>query len=132
MFAGRRGNKDYTKPRLSAWRRVSKDGSKRGKDGLRTVHTQDSHDTSYSIEEWLKDVNNIRTKIKIDDDIMILKAGAALQGKARKFYNGWRPLVRTWACEDDLVTAFPDHETWHTKLVRAANMKSSDFDSISE
>jgi hypothetical protein len=64
---------------------------------------------------------------------MILKAVAALQGKARKFYNGWRPLVRTWATfEDDLITAFPDHETWHTKLVRAANMKSSDFDSISE
>jgi hypothetical protein len=105
-----------------------------GKDEISFQLTAyDPDDTSYSIEEWLKDVNNIRTKIKIDDDIMILKAGAALQGKARKFYNGWRPLVRTWATfEDDLITAFPDHETWHTKLVRAANMKSSDFDSISE
>ncbi|KAH0812990.1 hypothetical protein GEV33_009802 [Tenebrio molitor] len=105
-----------------------------GKDEISFQLTAyDPDDTSYSIEEWLKDVNNIRTKIKIDDDIMIFKAGAALQGKARKFYNGWRPLIRTWATfEDDLITAFPDHETWHTKLVRAANMKSSDFDSISE
>jgi hypothetical protein len=47
------------------------------------------------MEEWLKHVNNIRTKTKIDEDFMILKAEVALQGKARKFYNGWRPLVRT-------------------------------------
>lgn len=78
-------------------------------------------------------MNDIRIKQKISDQIMILKAGGALQGKARRFFNRWRPLVRNWTTfENDLLTAFPVHETWHSKLLRAANMKSSDFDSISE
>jgi hypothetical protein len=36
----------------------------------------DPDKTSYSMGEWWKEVNNIRTKTKIDDDITILKAGA--------------------------------------------------------
>jgi hypothetical protein len=138
-FSNERTMQDFMKLFFTQFAQATKsvnssDSRTVGKDEISFQLTAyDPDDTSYSIEEWLKDVNNIRTKIKIDDDIMILKAGAALQGKVRKFYNGWRPLVRIWATfEDDLVTAFLDHETWHTKLVRAANMKSSDFDSISE
>ncbi|KAK9752147.1 hypothetical protein QE152_g4468 [Popillia japonica] len=83
--------------------------------------------------EWLEDVNDIRIGQRVNEQIMILKAGQALQGKARKFYDGWRPSVRNWDnFEEDLLTAFPDYETYHTKLLRAANMKSSDFSTISE
>lgn len=32
----------------------------------------DPDESNYSMEEWLKDVNDIRTKLKIDDQIMIL------------------------------------------------------------
>lgn len=41
--------------------------------------------------------------------------------------------MRNWAnFVVNLLTVFPDHETHHTKFLRAANMKSSDFDSVSE
>lgn len=93
----------------------------------------DPDNSNYSMAEWLKDVNVIKIEQKISEQVMILKAGEALQGKARRFYDGWRPLVRNWSSfEEDLLTAFPDHETFHTKLLRAANMRSSEFNSISE
>ncbi|KAK9753313.1 hypothetical protein QE152_g3501 [Popillia japonica] len=83
--------------------------------------------------EWLEDVNDIRIGQRVNEQIMILKAGEASQGKARKFYDGWRPSVRNWDnFEEDFLTAFLNYETYHTKLLRAANMKSSDFSCISE
>lgn len=93
----------------------------------------DPDKSAYSMEEWLKDVNDVRLKTKIDDYLLILKVGEALIGKAKRFFEGWRPLVRNWVTfENDLLTAFPDQDTWHTKLMRAANMTSADYHSISE
>lgn len=93
----------------------------------------DPDKSNFSVEEWLTDCRNFYDKYKIDEEIMILKIGDALQGRAKRFFNNWRPSIKNIrTLEDDLISAFPEKDTFHIKLVRAANMKSTDFPSISE
>lgn len=93
----------------------------------------DPNKSNYPAQEWLSEVNRVRIKYKVDDCLAILKAGEALRGEGRRFYDGWAPLTRTWdAFEQDLLAAFPDHESWGTKFRKANEVKCSQFETFSE
>lgn len=93
----------------------------------------DPNNSTYPAHEWLEEVNKIRIKYKVDDCLAIIKAGQALRGEGRRFYDGWAPLSRTWASfQDDFLTAFPDHESWANKFKRAFEVNCSQFETFSE
>lgn len=69
----------------------------------------------------------------MDDCLAIIKAGQALRGEGRRFYDGWAPLSRTWASfQDDFLIAFPDHESWASKFKRAYEVNCAQFQTFSE
>lgn len=83
--------------------------------------------------EWIDDVNQIKSRLNIDENWMIIRCADALKGRALKFYNHWRPVERNWDnFVTDLINAFPDGETHGTRMIRAANLTSTNFDSLTE
>lgn len=95
--------------------------------------THDPDNSKFSTDEWIEHINDLKEQVEVSDCIMILKAGEALQGSGKTFFDGWKPFTRNWAnFVYDLRIRFPNQETWHTKLLKAATMESSDFNSLCE
>lgn len=93
----------------------------------------DPDDDTHMVVEWLEEVTNIKNRLLIDESWMIVRCADALKGRALNFYNHWRPVERNWKnFVADFTNAFPDGETHGTRMVRAANLKSGKFKSLTE
>lgn len=77
--------------------------------------------------------NQTKDRLDIDENWMIVRCADALRGRALKYYNHWRPVERNWEnFVADFTNAFPDGETHGTRMLRAANTKSSKFNSLTD
>lgn len=93
----------------------------------------DPDDTPYNMVEWMDDVTRIQQELKISDTVIVLKAGAALRGRAARFYKHWKPIVRNWASfRRDFEVAFPEQGTPATRVRACLAIVSSSFNSLVE
>lgn len=93
----------------------------------------DPDDTSFTMAEWLDDVTRIQQELGIFDTVIVLKAGHALRGRAARFYQHWKPLVRDWAAfRRDFEVAFPEQGTPATRIRECLDIKSTNFGSLVE
>lgn len=93
----------------------------------------DPDDGVHTIVEWLEDVTKIKDRLNIDESWMIVRCADALKGRALTFYNNWRPVEKNWQnFVVDFENAFPDGETHGTRMVRAANLKSGEFKTLTD
>lgn len=93
----------------------------------------DPDTTVHSVLEWVEEINRIKDEIGMLDTVVVLKAGEALKGRAAKFYQNWKPLVRNWSTfSRDLQIAFPEKGTPATRLESCMSIKSDSFSSFVE
>ncbi|XP_049818889.1 uncharacterized protein LOC126265706 [Aethina tumida] len=93
----------------------------------------DPDDTPFTMVEWMDDVTRIQQELEISDTLIVLKAGHALRGRAARFYQHWKPIIRDWASfRRDFEIAFPELGTPATRIRNCLAIKSSSFDSLVE
>lgn len=108
-------------------------------DSLSVASTQfsltsfDPDDTPFTIVEWMDDVSRIQQELGISDTLLVLKAGHALRGRAARFYQHWKPIVRDWdSFRRDFEIAFPELGTPATRIRDSLEITSSKYESLVE
>lgn len=93
----------------------------------------DPDDTPFTMVEWMDDVSRIQQELGITDTLIVLKAGHALRGRAARFYQHWKPIVRDWTSfRRDFEIAFPELGTPATRIRACLEITSSKFESLVE
>lgn len=93
----------------------------------------DPDDTPFTMTEWMDDVTRIQNELGISDTVIVLKAGHALRGRAARFYQHWKPIVRDWVSfRRDFEIAFPEQGTPATRIRACLAITSTNFDSLVE
>lgn len=89
-------------------------------------------DISYfTFSDWLEDANKLKQELNISDQVMITRAGEAMQNLAQRYYRKWRPEVRSWEnfCAY-FSAAFLEEETPGSLAFTAATLRSRDCESL--